>query len=177
MTRNDRLELLLSREQIEGRVATLAKAISADYQGRPLVLIGVLKGAFVFLADLVRQLDVPVELDFVRIASYGASQESCGSVSVTKEIELPLADKDVLIVEDIVDTGLSLRFLIEYVSDLRPASLKTCALLDKYERREIQVDVDYVGFRVKGGFIVGYGLDANERYRSLPDIYVLGESN
>jgi len=169
----DELKLLISRAQIAQTVARMARQISADYQTKNVVFIGVLKGAFVFLADLVRQLTIPAEIDFIRIASYGSEKESSGQVSVTKPVEIPLQGRDVLVVEDIVDTGLSLRFVMDYISAQKPSSLKTCTLLDKKSRREIGVQVDYVGFEIEDGFVVGYGLDCDERHRCLPEIFVL----
>jgi len=154
-------------------VARLAREISADYANKRVVLIGVLKGAFVFLADLVRQLTIPVEIDFMRIASYGSQKESSGEIKVTKEVEVPLEGKDVLIIEDIVDTGLSLKFLVDHIYAQGPSSLKICALIDKKSRREVEIQVDYIGFEMEEGFIVGYGIDFDERYRYLPEIFVV----
>jgi len=167
------LRPLISRDRISEVVARLGWAISRDYAGRNLVLVGVLKGAFVFLADLARTLSVPVKIDFVRIGSYGVRQESSGAITVTKEVEIPLRGLDVLIVEDIVDTGLSLAFLVDYLAAQQPSSLKICVLVDKKSRREVEVAVDYVGFEIEDGFIVGYGLDCAEEYRALPGLFVL----
>jgi hypoxanthine phosphoribosyltransferase len=169
----DELKLLFSRKEIAEQVARLAREISADYAEKKLVLVGVLKGAFVFLADLARQLTIPAAIEFVRIASYGAKKESSGEVQVKKEVEITLEGKDVLIIEDIVDTGLSLTFLIEHLRAHKPASLKVCALVDKKARREVEVQVDYTGFAMTDGFIVGYGIDFNEQYRALPEIFVV----
>lgn len=166
----EELKLLFSQKEIAQTVARLAREISADYADKRLVLVGVLKGAFVFLADLVRQLTIPVEIDFVRIASYGSEKESSGKITVTKEVEIPLEGRDVLVVEDIVDTGLSLRFLVDHICAQSPSSLKICALLDKKPKRKVEVQVDYIGFEIEEGFIVGYGLDFDERYRYLPEI-------
>lgn len=167
------LKPLFSQSEIEHSIVRLATEISADYQGKDLVLIGVLKGAFVFLADLVRHLSIPATIDFVRIASYGAGMESSGKIIVKKDVETPLKGRDVLIVEDIVDTGLSLAFLIDHLRAYQPASLKTCALVDKKARRAVEVEIDYTGFTMQDGFIVGYGIDYNENYRTLPEIYVV----
>ncbi len=167
------LQLLFSKKEIAGQVAKLARQISVDYAGKKLVVVGVLKGAFVFLADLVRQLTIPAAIEFVRIASYGAKKESSGEIIVTKDVEIPVAGKDVLIVEDIVDTGLSLKFLVEHLQTHKPASLKICALVDKKARRKVEIDVDYLGFAMADGFIVGYGIDFNEQYRALPEIFVV----
>jgi len=169
----EKLELLFSQKEIEQVVARLAKEISADYATKNVVLIGVLKGAFVFLADLVRQLTIPVEIDFMRISSYGSQKESSGKIKVTKDVEVPLEGKDVLIIEDIVDTGLSLKFLVDHILAQNPSSLRICALVDKKARREVEVQVDYVGFEMEEGFIVGYGIDFDERYRYLPAIFVV----
>jgi hypoxanthine phosphoribosyltransferase len=167
------LKLLFSRKEIAEQVARMAREISVDYAGKKLVLVGVLKGAFVFLADLARQLTIPATIEFVRIASYGAKKESSGEIQVTKDVEIPLEGKDVLIIEDIVDTGLSLKFLIEHLRAHHPASLRLCALVDKKARREVEVQVDYTGFTMTDGFIVGYGIDFNEHYRALPEIFVV----
>jgi hypoxanthine phosphoribosyltransferase len=167
------LKLLFSRKEIAETVARLAREISAEYAGKKLVLVGVLKGAFVFLADLVRELTIPAGIEFVRIASYGAKKESCGKIQVTKDVEIPLEGKDVLVVEDIVDTGLSLTFLMDHLRQHHPASLRLCALVDKKARREVEVHVDYTGFTMADGFIVGYGIDFNEQYRDLPEIFVV----
>ena len=169
----EELKLLFSRKEIAETVARLAREISVDYADKKLVLVGVLKGAFVFLADLVRELTIPATIEFVRIASYGSKKESSGEIQVTKDVEIPLEGKDVLIVEDIVDTGLSLTFLIEHLRAHHPASLRLCALVDKKARREVEVQVAYTGFTMTDGFIVGYGIDFNERYRALPEIFVV----
>lgn len=169
------LEMVLSGEEISRRVQELGRQISQDLGDKNLVVIGVLKGAFIFMSDLVRTLSVPAELDFVRLKSYGNETASSGRVSITKDVEpeLVLKDKNVLIVEDIVDTGLTLAFLKEHLTRREPARVSICALIDKLERRERHVELDYVGFTVKKGFLVGYGLDAGERFRHRPDIYQL----
>ncbi|HZE21305.1 MAG TPA: hypoxanthine phosphoribosyltransferase [Desulfobaccales bacterium] len=164
---------LISQAKIARRVTELAEMIRRDYAGRDLVMIGVLKGAFIFLADLVRALPVPVEVDFVRLRSYGAGTTSSGEVHITKDVELPLKDRDVLIVEDIIDVGLTLDFLRRHLLSHQPRSLKICCLIDKKERREVEVPLDYVGFTVEKGFLVGYGLDCGEQSRNLPEIFVL----
>jgi hypoxanthine phosphoribosyltransferase len=168
--------LRISREDIARRVGELAAQVSRDYQGRDLVCIGVLKGAFIFLADLVRALEFPVEIDFVRLQSYGAGTESAGEVRITKDVELSLRDREVLIVEDIVDAGLSLDFLRRHLAARRPRSLRICCLIDKRERRQVEVPLDYVGFVVEKGFLVGYGLDCGEKNRTWPEVYELEES-
>ncbi len=169
----EKLKLLFSKKEIAEAVTRLAGEISADYKGKRVVLIGILKGAFVFLADLARQMTIPAEIDFMRIASYGSRRESSGEVTVKKDVEVTLEGSDVLIVEDIVDTGLSLRFLIDHLRSHNPSSLRVCALVDKKSRREVDVHVDYTGFVIDEGFIVGYGIDFNEQYRALPEIFVI----
>ena len=169
----EELKLLFSKQEIAETVTRLAQEISVDYADKKLVLIGVLKGAFVFLADLVRHLTIPAAIEFVRIASYGSQKETSGEVIVTKDVEIPLAGKDVLVIEDIVDTGLSLKFLIEHLRAHHPTSLRVCTLVDKKARREVEVQMDYIGFAMTDGFIVGYGIDFNEQYRALPEIFVV----
>ncbi len=164
---------LISQEDIGRRVKELAGEISRDYQGRDLVMVGVLKGAFIFLADLVRELDFPVEIDFVRLASYGGSTSPTGEVQINKDVELSLEGRDVLIVEDIMDLGYTLAFLKKHLATHKAASVKVCCLIDKQERRKVEVPLDYVGFIVERGFLVGYGLDCGEKMRTLPEIYAL----
>jgi hypoxanthine phosphoribosyltransferase len=166
-----RLHCLISREALARRVQELGEQISRDYAGRDLVMVGVLKGVFIFLADLVRALSFPVEVDFVRLASYGSGTKTGGEVHLTKDVELPLRDRDVLIVEDIADSGLTLEFLKRHLAAFQPRSVKICCLIDKKERREVDVPLDYVGFVVAKGFLVGYGLDCGEKQRTLPEIY------
>jgi len=169
----DRLKEILSSETIHTRVKEMGKQISEDYQGRPLVLIGILKGAFIFLSDLARSIKNPLQIDFVRLASYGSGLESSGHVRITKDVEIDISGKDVLVVEDIVDTGHTLKYLRDVLKLHEPKSVKICCLIDKKERREVDVEVDYIGFDVPRGFLVGYGLDFNEQYRHLPGIYHL----
>lgn len=169
----EELKLLFSKQEIAETVARLAQEISADYANEKVILVGVLKGAFMFLADLVRHLTIPVEIEFMRIASYGSQKESSGEIIVKKDVEISLKGKDVLVVEDIVDTGLSLIFLLDHLRAHNPSSLKVCALVDKKSRREVEVQVDYIGFSMDEGFIVGYGIDFNERYRALPEIFIV----
>jgi hypoxanthine phosphoribosyltransferase len=169
----EELKLLFSKKEIAETVARLAQEISADYANKKVVLIGVLKGAFVFLADLIRHLTIPVEIEFMRIASYGSQKESSGEIRVTKDVEIPLEGRDVLVIEDIVDTGLSLTFLVDHLRAHNPSSLKVCTLVDKKARREVEVQVDYTGFVMDEGFIVGYGIDFSEGYRALPEIFVV----
>jgi hypoxanthine phosphoribosyltransferase len=169
----DQLEEILAPETIQLRVRELGERIAEDYRGRPLVLIGILQGAFILMSDLVRNIKNPLEIDFVRLASYGSRQETSSQVSITKDIELSIEGKDVLVVEDIVDTGYTLKYLKDLLKLHNPASVKICCLIDKKERRAVPIDVDYVGFDIPQGFLVGYGLDFNERYRNLPGIYHL----
>ena len=166
-------EILFSRAVIQKRVQELALQISGDYAGRELILIGVLRGAFIFLADLIREISVPCKVDFVRIASYGGGAESSGKVVMTKDIETSISGRDILIVEDIADTGLTLQYLTVWLKERNPRSLKVCAFLDKRKRRKVAFEADYVGFDIDDGFVVGYGLDFNEQYRYLPEVYVI----
>jgi len=167
------LRILISRGEIAKAVDRLASQINRDYQGKQPLLIGVLKGSFVFMADLIRQLDLPLELDFIRLSSYGAARESSGSVRVVQGVKTPMKGRDVLVVEDIVDTGITTSFLLDYLMKRKPASLKLCTLTDKPSRRRVPVSIDYLGFTVPDEFIVGYGIDCDEKFRYLPDIYAL----
>lgn len=165
--------ILLSKNQIKQTIARLATEIRKDYQGKEPVLVGILKGSFVFVADLIRELDIPVEVDFVKASSYGAGKESSGKVHVVQGLKTPIKGKDVILVEDIVDTGLTVSVIMGYLNKRKPASLKLCALTDKPSRRKIPVTIDYLGFTVPDKFIVGYGIDCNEKYRELCDICCL----
>jgi len=167
------LKILISHDQIAKAINRLACEIERDYQGKHPLLISVLKGSFVFMADLIRQLDLPLELDFVRLSSYGCARESSGKVRVVQGVKTPIKGRDVLVVEDIVDTGITISFLLDYLKRKNPASLKLCALADKPSRRRLPVSINYLGFTVPNKFIVGYGLDCDERFRNLPDIYVI----
>jgi hypoxanthine phosphoribosyltransferase len=167
------LKILISRDEIAKAIARLASEIRSDYQGKQPLLIGVLKGSFVFMADLIRQLDLPLELDFVRLSSYGAARESSGRVRVVQGVKTSIKGRDVLVIEDIVDTGITISFLLDYLKKKKPASLKLCTLTDKPSRRRIPVPIDYRGFTVPDKFIVGYGLDLDQRFRNLPHIYAL----
>lgn len=164
---------VLTKSDIRDSVAALGERLSADYKGKDLVLIGVLKGAFIFLSDLIRHITVPVKIDFIRAASYGDNTETSGRIKLTKDVEIDLRDKDVLLVEDIVDTGLTLAHLVDYLKSLGLKSIKICTLVDKRERRQAAVSVDYACHVVEEGFLVGYGLDYAEDYRHLPEIYHL----
>lgn len=167
------MRCLFSKEEIDRRVMELGDRLSQDYAGKDPVLVGILKGVFIFMADLVRALKFPVEVDFVRLRSYGTGTATSGEVEITKDVELSLQDRHVIIVEDIVDTGLTLAFLKKHLAGHQAASVKICCLIDKKERREVEVPLDYVGFRVEKGFLVGYGLDCGEKQRTLPEIFVL----
>jgi hypoxanthine phosphoribosyltransferase len=166
-----RLNPLLSREQIASIVKDLADQISKDYRERELILVCILKGAFMFLSDLVRHLQIPVKIDFVRLASYGAGMKTSGRIEITKDIETPIEGKDVLIIEDIVDSGYTLQFLKDRLALANPRSVKICALLDKKARREVKIEADYLGKEIDNVFVIGYGIDFNETYRNLPEIY------
>src|SRR5438034_9698677 len=168
-------EVLIDQASLQGRVVELGAEISADYSGRDLLLVGVLKGAVFFMADLMRELTVPCEIDFMAISSYGAATDSSGVVRILKDLEINLADRHVLVVEDIIDSGLTLSYLMRNLRARKPATLEVCALLTKPERREIDVPVRYVGFEIPNRFVVGYGLDFAERYRNLPYVGVLQE--
>lgn len=163
---------VIKKDEIEQQIRRIAKIISADYQGRELVMVGVLKGAFLFLADLARQLTLEsVKIDFLQASSYGADTVSSENIVLKKDIDIDIRDKDVLVVEDIVDTGLTLAYLIDHLKGLGPRSIKVCAMIDKTERRKAAVAVDYACASVEKGFLVGYGLDHAEQYRNLPEIY------
>jgi hypoxanthine phosphoribosyltransferase len=168
-------EILIDEETLAARVADLGAEVSADYQGRDLLLIGVLKGAVFFMADLMRHLTVPCEVDFMAISSYGDATDSSGIVRILKDLDISIEGRDVLVVEDIIDSGLTLSYLMRNLESREPASLEVCALLTKPSRREIDVPVRYVGFEIPNKFVVGYGLDFGERYRNLPYVGVLSE--
>ncbi|HKI92767.1 MAG TPA: hypoxanthine phosphoribosyltransferase [Gaiellaceae bacterium] len=166
-------EVLIDEDTLQRRVVELGEAISAEYDGRDLLLVGVLKGAVFFLADLMRSLTIPCEIDFMAISSYGASTDSSGVVRILKDLDINIEGRDVLVVEDIIDSGLTLSYLIRNLEARGPASLEVCALLTKPERREIDVPVRYTGFEIPNRFVIGYGLDFAERYRNLPYVGVL----
>ncbi|MBI4632768.1 MAG: hypoxanthine phosphoribosyltransferase [Deltaproteobacteria bacterium] len=168
-------EILFTRDVIEKRVRELARVISHEYQERDLIVIGVLKGAFIFMADLIRSMSIPCRVDFVRLASYGAGAASTGKVLLTKDLDTSIRGKDVLIVEDIVDTGCTLSFLVNWLKERDPRTLKVCAFLDKRGRRRVSFEADYVGFTIEDGFVVGYGLDFNEMSRFFPDVWLVSE--
>jgi len=166
-------DILVPAQELERRVSELAREISRDYEGRDLVLIGVLKGAVFFLSDLMRQLDVPVEVDFMAVASYGSATKSSGVVRILKDLDAVIEGRDVLIVEDIVDSGLTLQYLLRNLAGRNPRSLEVCALLIKPERRKVDLRTRYVGFEIPNRFAIGYGLDYGERYRNLSYVAAL----
>ena len=166
-------EILVEEDQLRARIAELGEEISTYYDGRDLLLIGVLKGAVFFMADLMRHLTVPCEVDFMAISSYGASTDSSGVVRILKDLDINIEGRNVLVVEDIIDSGLTLSYLVRNLESREPASLEVCALLTKPGRREIDVDVRWVGFEIPNRFVIGYGLDFAERYRNLPYVGVL----
>jgi hypoxanthine phosphoribosyltransferase len=168
-------EVLIDAETLSGRIAELGAEVSADYEGRDLLLIGVLKGAVFFMADLMRRLTIPCEVDFMAISSYGASTDSSGVVRILKDLDINIEGRDVLVVEDIIDSGLTLSYLMRNLESREPATLEVCALLTKPGRREIDVPVRYVGFEIPNRFVIGYGLDFGERYRNLPYVAVLSD--
>lgn len=169
----DLKEVLVTREEIAAAVSKLGQQITADYQGKNVMLIGILKGAVLFFSDLVRSIDLPLSMDFMAVSSYGASTRSTGVVNLVKDITCDITGMDVLIVEDIVDTGMTLNYLKNYLSSRGAASIRIVTLLDKPERRKVDLKADYFCFRIPDEFVVGYGLDYAERYRNLPDIGVL----
>ena len=169
-------EVLLTGEQIQARVAELGAQLAADYGGRDLMLVSVLKGSIIFLADLIREMEIPLSLDLMEVSSYGASTESSGQVRILKDLSKPIDGRDVIVVEDIIDTGLTLNYLLRYLHDKGPASIRICCLLDKPARRLASIDIDYRGFTIPDRFVIGYGLDYDERYRNLPYIGVLRPS-
>lgn len=173
---NDVEEILLTREKIEQKVQDLGKQISEDYsKNDEIIIVGVLKGASVFMADLIRQINMPVCIDFMAVSSYGYSTESSGIVRILKDLDLEIEGKHVLIVEDIIDTGLTLKYLTDNLKSRNVKSLKICTLLDKPERRKCDLDIDYIGFKIPDKFVVGYGIDYAEKYRNLPYIAVVKE--
>jgi hypoxanthine phosphoribosyltransferase len=169
-------EILLTEEQIQARVAELGAQLTADYAGRDPVLISVLKGSIVFLADLVRGMELPLSIDIMEVSSYGAATESSGQVRILKDLSNAIEGRHVIVVEDIIDTGLTLNYLLRYLREKGPASLTICCLLDKPARRLTEIPIDYIGFTIPDRFVVGYGLDYGERYRNLPYVGVLRPS-
>jgi hypoxanthine phosphoribosyltransferase len=174
MLKDDVAKVLITEEELQAKIAELGRVISADYQDKDLLAICILRGAVIFLSDLSRQITIPHEIDFMAVSSYGGTRtESSGVVRILMDLRTSIEGRNVLIVEDIVDTGLTLDYIIDNLKTRRPASLRTCALLSKQERREVDVPLDYVGFVIPDEFVVGYGLDYDEKYRNLPFIGVL----
>jgi len=169
---NYRILRKITEQEIRQQVKKIAQDISNEYQDREPILIGVLNGVFIFFSDLVREISIPLKIDFVRLASYGSKDVSSGKITFSKDIELPVKGKPVIIVEDIIDTGSTLSFFVAHIKEKEPESIKICALINKLDRREKEIEVDYWGFEIKEGFMVGYGLDYNEKFRYLP--YILG---
>jgi hypoxanthine phosphoribosyltransferase len=165
-------KILLTEDQLAQRVRELGQEISKDYEGKDLLVVGILKGAVLFMADLLRSISIPVKMDFMAVSSYGASTHSSGVVRITKDMDQSVEDKDILIVEDIVDTGLTLTYLLDNLGTRKPASVKCCVLLDKPSRRKVAITPDYRGFTIPDEFVVGYGLDYAEIYRNLPYVGV-----
>jgi len=165
--------IMISEEEIAKRVKEMGKQLTEEYRGKDLLIVGILKGCMLFLSDLVRAIDLPLTMDFMVVSSYGTATKSSGVVRIIKDLEKEIEGKDVLIVEDIVDTGLTLSYLIENLKTRNPKSVKVCSLLDKPDRRKAQVDIEYVGFTIPDEFVVGYGLDYAEVYRNLPFVCVL----
>jgi len=170
---NPNLEVLISREKIQARIEELGAQIATDYAGLNPLLVGVLKGACFFLSDLMRAIDIPLGIEFMAISSYGSSTRTSGEVRIMKDLDVPIENRHILVVEDIVDTGLTLSYLLANLESRGAASVRLAALLDKHERRQKEVRIDYLGFPIPDKFVVGYGLDYGERYRNLPDICVL----
>ncbi len=173
MVLEDIKSIMISEEEISKRVKELGKQLTEDYKGKELLVVGILKGCMLFLSDLVRTIELPLTMDFMVVSSYGATTKSSGVVRIIKDLEREIEGKDVLIVEDIVDTGLTLSYLVENFKARNPKSVRVCSLLDKPDRRKAQVDIQYVGFKIPDEFVVGYGLDYGENYRNLPFVCVL----
>jgi hypoxanthine phosphoribosyltransferase len=171
-----KFEVLVTKEQLEAKTAELGKRITEDYKGKELVLVGVLKGGFIFLADLARKIDMEVMIDFISVSSYGNSTQSSGVVKILKDIDMDITGKHVLIVEDLIDTGLTLQYLKELFNTKGCASVKLAAIMDKPDRRKVDLKVDYVGIEIPDEFVVGYGLDYAGKYRNLPEVYVIRET-
>ena len=167
------LDVLFTAEQIAARVRQLGLQIQRDYEGKELVLLGVLKGSFLFISDLARSIDLPLSVDFIGLSSYGEATESSGVVKITSDLSRPIEGKHVLVIEDIVDTGLTMRYLLDNLATRHPTSVKLCALLNKPSRARTRIPIDYLGFEIEDRFVVGYGLDAAEKYRNVPFIGVM----
>ena len=173
MTAPEHLTVLFTKEEISREVKRLAQEINLDYQGKHPLLLGILKGCFVFMADLIRLLEIPVEIDFVTLSSYGSAKATSGEIKVVQGLRSQVKGRDILVIEDIVDTGITVGYFIDYLRRKKPASVKLCALFDKPSRREVPVPIDYLGFTVPDKFVVGYGLDYDERFRHLPELYFI----
>ncbi|NLI60361.1 MAG: hypoxanthine phosphoribosyltransferase [Clostridiales bacterium] len=170
-------EILISEERIKERVTELGAQISRDYKEKDLVAIGILRGGVMFMSDLIKEIKIPLSIDFMAVSSYGMSTKSSGIVRILKDLDDDIEGKDVLIIEDIVDTGLTLHYLMDYLKSRHPRSVKVCSFLDKPSRRKIEVPIDYLGFEIPDKFVVGYGLDYAQKYRNLPYVSVLSEED
>ncbi len=168
-------KVLISENELAVRIEEMGKAMTKDYKEKDLFVVGVLKGANIFMSDLIRKIDLPMHMDFMAVSSYGMSTESSGTVRILKDLDFSIEGKDVLIVEDIIDSGLTLKYLTRILMERKPSSLKICTLLDKPDRRKVDLIVDYIGFKIPDAFIVGYGIDFAEAYRNLPYVAVLKE--
>ena len=173
--KNDIKEVLLTENDLANKISQIGKSISKDYEGRELILIGVLKGSVMFMADLMKKIEIPCSMDFMAVSSYGNSTKSTGVVRILKDLDFEIEGKDVLIVEDIIDTGVTLKYLVEYLKARKPNSLEICSLLNKQDRRKVDISAKYIGFEVPDFFLVGFGLDYAEKYRNLPFIGILKE--
>lgn len=173
--REDIKEILLDEEAIRQKIKELGHKISKDYAGKELILIGILKGSVMFMSDLLKEITIPCSMDFMAVSSYGSSTKSSGIVRILKDLDFEIEGKDILLVEDIIDTGVTLKYLLEYLNGRKPNSLNIVCLLDKPERRKVQVEAKYIGFSMPDEFLVGYGLDYAEKYRNLPFIGILKE--
>lgn len=174
--KNDIESILLSEAQLDAKLTELAAKIDADYAGKSPLFLGILKGSFIFMADLVRKITLPCEMDFMAVSSYGNKSVTTGAVTITKDLNVDIEGRDVILVEDILDSGLTLSYLMKYLENRRPNSMKICALLDKPARRKAPIKADYSGFEIPDAFVVGYGLDYAEKYRNLPYIGILKPS-
>ncbi|MDD2480592.1 MAG: hypoxanthine phosphoribosyltransferase [Lutispora sp.] len=170
---SDILKILINQSEIKEKVKELGEKITNDYKDKNLMVVGILKGCVVFLSDLIREINLPLTMDFMVVSSYGSSTKSSGVVRIVKDLEKDIAGKDILIVEDIVDTGLTLNYLVDYLKSRNASSVKICTLLEKPDRRKAEVDLEYVGFHIPDEFVVGYGLDYAETYRNLPFVCIL----
>jgi len=173
MMNSDILKILINQNEIKEKVKELGEKITNDYKDKNLMVVGILKGCVVFLSDLIREINLPLTMDFMVVSSYGSSTKSSGVVRIVKDLEKDIAGKDILIVEDIVDTGLTLNYLVDYLKSRNASSVKICTLLEKPDRRKAEVDLEYVGFHIPDEFVVGYGLDYAETYRNLPFVCIL----